>query len=51
MALTLTEKLIKASLVEGNLARGSRVGIKPNQSLSHDLNVIMTYLALESAGL
>ncbi|NLL81834.1 MAG: aconitate hydratase, partial [Tissierellia bacterium] len=51
MGLTLSEKLIEASLVEGNLSRGSRIGIKPNQSLSHDLNVIMTYLALESAGL
>lgn len=51
MALTLTEKLIKAHLVEGDLTRGGRVGIKPNQSLSHDLNAIMTYLALESAGL
>ena len=50
MGLTLTEKLIQNSLVEGSLERGTRVGIKPNQSLSHDLNVIMTYLALESAG-
>ena len=51
MGLTLSEKLIKASLVEGELVRGSRIGIKPNQSLSHDLNSIMTYLALEAAGL
>lgn len=51
MGLTLTEKLIKASLVEGELKRGTRIGIKPNQSLSHDLNAIMTYLALESIGL
>lgn len=51
MGLTLSEKLIQASLVEGDLTRNSRIGIKPNQSLSHDLNVIMTYLALESAGL
>ncbi len=51
MGLTLAEKLIKNSLVEGNMDRGSRVGIRPNQSLSHDLNVIMTYLALESVGI
>ncbi|RVU53893.1 aconitate hydratase [Anaerosphaera multitolerans] len=48
MKLTLTEKLIKNSLVEGSLERGTRIGIKADQALMHDLNAMMTYLALES---
>lgn len=48
MGLTVTEKLIAKSLVEGKMERGSRIGIKPHQSLSHDLNVIMSYLVLEA---
>lgn len=46
---TLTEKLLKSALVEGEMKAGKRITIKPNQSLSHDLNVIMTLLTLESA--
>ena len=51
MGLTIAEKLISFSLVEGEMKRGSRIGVKPHQSLTHDLNVIMSYLALESIGL
>ncbi|SHH48141.1 aconitase [Anaerosphaera aminiphila DSM 21120] len=51
MKLTLTEKLINSSLVEGNLERGTRIGIKPDQALMHDLNAMMTYLALEALDL
>ncbi len=51
MGLTITEKILNKSLVHGQLKRGSRIGIRPDQTLSHDLNVIMTYLVLEAIGL
>lgn len=46
--LTMTEKILTPALVAGTLVRGSRIGIQATQTLSHDLNVVMTYLALES---
>lgn len=51
MGLTLTEKILSSALVEGELTRGSRIGIKADQTLSHDLNVVMSYLVLEAIGL
>lgn len=51
MAYTLTEKILSRVLVEGELKPGTRIGIRADQSLSHDLNVIMTYLVLETLGL
>lgn len=48
--LTVTEKVLLNSLVEGSLTRGSRIGIKAHQTLGHDLNAVMTFLALESMG-
>ncbi|NLY45415.1 MAG: aconitate hydratase [Tissierella sp.] len=51
MGLTITEKILSKSLVHGELKRGSRIGIMADQTLSHDLNVIMTYLVLETIGL
>jgi aconitate hydratase len=51
MGLTITEKILSGALVDGELKRGSRIGIMANQTLSHDLNVIMSYLVLEAIGL
>lgn len=51
MGLTLTEKILSRGLVEGELVRGARIGIKADQTLSHDLNVVMSYLVLEAIGL
>ncbi|MDR3565005.1 MAG: aconitate hydratase [Negativicutes bacterium] len=51
MAKTLTEKLIAASLVEGEIKTGQRIGIRADQTLSHDVNGVMSYLALEAMGL
>ncbi|HHX22187.1 MAG TPA: hypothetical protein GX722_10400, partial [Clostridiales bacterium] len=48
MAENLTRKILSRTLVEGELIPGKRIGIKADQSLSHDLNVIMTYLVLET---
>lgn len=51
MGLTITEKLISASLVEGEMKRGQRIGIRAHQTLSHDVNGVMSYLVLEAMGL
>ncbi|MBR0576035.1 aconitate hydratase [Proteiniclasticum sp. BAD-10] len=51
MGLTLTEKILQHAVKNENLTRGSRIGLYADQTLSHDLNVIMTYLALENMGL
>ena len=51
MGQTITEKILANSLVEGTLERGSRIGIKADQTLTHDLNGIMSYLVLEAIGL
>lgn len=51
MGLTITEKLISASIVEGKMIRGTRIGIRADQTLSHDVNGVMSYLALEAMGL
>ena len=51
MGLTLTEKLISASLAAGEVKRGTRIGIRAHQTLSHDVNGVMSYLVLEAMGL
>lgn len=51
MGLTITEKLISASLVEGEMVKGTRIGIRADQTLSHDVNGVMSYLVLEAIGL
>lgn len=51
MGLTISEKILSKSIVDGELKRGSRIGVIADQTLSHDLNVIMSYLVLESIGL
>lgn len=51
MGQTMTEKILSKSLITGELKKGSRIGIKVDQSLSHDLNGIMSYLVLEAIGL
>ena len=51
MGLTVAEKLIAASLVEGKMQRGSRIGIHISQTLTHDVTGVMTYLEFEAIGL
>lgn len=51
MGLTIAEKLISQSLVAGQMIRGQRIGIRAHQTLSHDVNGVMSYLALEAMGL
>jgi len=51
MGLTIAEKLISASLAEGKVERGRRIGIRADQTLSHDLNGVMSYQVLQAIGL
>lgn len=52
MGLTVAEKCIQNALVAGDMyQRGSRIGIKAHQTLGHDLNAIMTFLALDQLGI
>lgn len=51
MGKTIAEKLIAASLVDGEVVRGQRIGIRADQTLSHDVNGVMSYLAFEAMGL
>lgn len=50
MGLTMTEKIIAQHLVEGELARGTRIGVKIDQTLTHDVNGVMAYLEFEATG-
>lgn len=51
MGLTVTEKLISASLADGHMKRGERIGIRISQTLTHDVTGVMTYLEFEAIGL
>jgi aconitate hydratase len=51
MGLTATEKLIAASLVDGEMKRGNRIGIRISQTLTHDVTGVMAYLEFEATGL
>lgn len=48
--MTVTEKLVSAALVEGEMKKGQRIGIRADQTLSHDVNGVMSYLVLEAMG-
>lgn len=50
MGLTLTEKILKAHLVEGEMIKGSEIGIKIDQTLTQDATGTMAYLEFEAMG-
>ena len=50
MGLTLTKKLLTAALVDGELKKGQRIGIRADQTLTHDVNGVMAFLVLEAMG-
>lgn len=50
MGLTVAEKLIAASLVDGEMKRGARIGIRISQTLTHDVTGVMAYLEFEATG-
>ncbi len=50
MGKTVAEKLIAASLTDGEMKRGNRIGIRISQTLTHDVTGVMSYLAFEAIG-
>lgn len=47
---TITEKIIKAHLVEGEMTRGEPIAIRIDQTLTQDATGTMAYLQLEAMG-
>lgn len=50
MGLTLAQKIIKAHLVDGQMAVGQDIGIKIDQTLTQDATGTMAYLEFEAMG-
>ena len=51
MGLTLTEKIIKSHLVEGEMKLGNAIGIRVDQTLTQDSTGTMAYLQFEAMGI
>ena len=50
MGLTLTEKILKAHLADGEFKKGGEIGIKIDQTLTQDATGTMAYLEFEAMG-
>lgn len=50
MGLTLTEKILKAHLVDGEFIKGQEIGIRIDQTLTQDATGTMAYLEYEAMG-
>lgn len=50
MGQTLTEKILSAHLVEGEMIKGSEIGIRIDQTLTQDATGTMAYLEFEAMG-
>lgn len=48
---SLTKKIIESHFVKGSMEAGEEVFIKVDQTLTHDINAVMTYLAFEAIGI
>ncbi|MCD8053601.1 MAG: aconitate hydratase [Lachnospiraceae bacterium] len=48
MGKSLTRKIIESHYVKGSLVPGEEVFLKIDQTLTHDINAVMTYLAFEA---
>jgi len=51
MGKSLTRKILESHFVSGSLVPGEEVFIHVDQTLTHDINAVMTYLAFEAVGL
>lgn len=50
MGLTLTEKILKNHIVDGEMIKGTEIGIKIDQTLTQDATGTMAYLEFEAIG-
>lgn len=52
MSMNLTKKILKAHLAKpSEMIPGEEIFLKVDQTLTHDINAVMTYLAFEAVGL
>ncbi len=51
MGLTLTEKILKSHIVDGEFIKGQEIGIKIDQTLTQDATGTMAYLEFEAMGI
>ena len=50
MGLTLTEKILRDHMVEGEPVKGQEIGIRIDQTLTQDATGTMAYLEFEAMG-
>ena len=50
MGLTLTEKILKNHIIDGDFIKGSEIGIRIDQTLTQDATGTMAYLEFEAMG-
>ena len=51
MGKSLTRKILETHFVKGSMEPGEEIFIKVDQTMTHDINAVMTYLAFEAIGL
>ena len=51
MGKSLTRKILETHFVKGSMEPGEEIFIKVDHTLTHDINAVMTYLAIEAIGL
>ena len=51
MGKNLTQKILDEHVVRGRLVPGEDIFVRADQTLTHDINAVMTYLAFEALGL
>ena len=51
MGKSITRKILESHFVSGSMTPGDELFIKVDQTLTHDINAVMTYLAFEAVGL
>ena len=51
MGKSLTRKILESHFVSGSMTPGEEIFIRVDQTLTHDINAVMTYLAFEAVGL
>ena len=50
MGYSIAQKIIKSHLVEGEMIKGSEIGLRIDQTLTHDATGTMVYLQFEAMG-
>ncbi len=51
MGLTLTEKILRAHVVDGEFKKGAEIGLKIDQTLTQDATGTMAYIEFEAIGI